>query len=81
MRFRSTKSKEDKHPIPTIPPNIIAGIRVTIQSWSIRNLTDFRRHAQYRLKRLLLVLLPAGQSCQISATRHVNYLSLLSQTQ
>ena len=39
----------------TIPPNISEGIRVTIQPWSIGNLTDFRRHAPYRLKRLLLV--------------------------
>jgi len=38
-------------------------IHDAVQPWGIRNLTDFRRHAQYRLKRLLLVLLPAGQSC------------------
>jgi hypothetical protein len=52
-------------------------IHDAVQPWGIRNLTDFLRHAQNRLKRLLLVLLPAGQSCQISATRHVGYLPLL----
>ena len=58
------KYKKNKHPISTIPSKIRAGIRVAIQPWGIRNLTDFPRYPQYRLKRLLLVLIPAGQSCQ-----------------
>ncbi len=34
-------------------------IREAVRPWSTRSLTDFRRHAQYRLKRLLLVQLNA----------------------
>ena len=36
-------------------------IHSTVSPPSIRILTDFRRHAQYSLKHLLLVLIPAGQ--------------------
>jgi len=65
MKLRiEQKYKKNKHPISTIPSKIRAGIRVAIQPWGIRNLTDFPRYPQYRLKRLLLVLIPAGQSCQ-----------------
>ena len=39
-------------------------IREAVQSWNTRNLTDSSRYAQYRLKRLLLVLISAGQSCR-----------------
>ena len=42
----------------------------------LRNLTNFRRRPQYRLEHLLLVLLPTGQSSQIPATRHADYLPL-----
>jgi hypothetical protein len=42
--FVASKRRHYKHLISTILPNIRAGIRVTIQPWSIRNLTDFRRY-------------------------------------
>ena len=62
MAVKYRKYKEELTLNFPYPTRIEKDITDADQLWGVRNLTNSRQNSQYHLKRLLLVLLPAGQS-------------------